>query len=101
MVPKEEPWGAIRALHPLTGEQAWEFRTKAPSWAGVLSTAGGVVFGGTSEGAVVALDGKNGRLLWNFQTGGAVGANPVSYMIDGKQQVAVAAGRSLFAFGLE
>jgi alcohol dehydrogenase (cytochrome c) len=101
MAPKEEPWGAIRALRALTGEQAWEFRTKAPSWAGVMSTAGGVVFGGTSEGSVVALDAAGGKLLWNFQTGGEVASNPVSYMVDGKQQVAMAAGRSLFVFGLE
>jgi alcohol dehydrogenase (cytochrome c) len=100
-VPREEPRGAIRALNPLTGQQVWEFRTNSPGWSGVMSTAGGVVFSGTSEGAVLALDGKTGRLLWRYQTGGEVASNPVSYLVDGKQQIAMAAGRSLFVFGLE
>jgi alcohol dehydrogenase (cytochrome c) len=100
-VPLEEPWGAIRALQPLSGELAWEFKTKRPGRAGVLSTAGGIVFSGTSDGDALALEARSGKLLWRFQTGGEVASNPVSYLVDGKQQVALAAGRSLFVFGLD
>lgn len=100
-IPGEEPTGAIRALRPFTGEMAWEFKLFSPPWAGVMSTAGGLVFGGTNEGDVLALDAATGKLLWRFQTGGQVKANPISYLSGGKQQVAIAASNALFVFELE
>jgi len=93
--------GAIRALEVETGKMKWEFRLQSPPWAGVLSTAGGVVFGGSNEGNFYALDALSGKPLWDFQTGGAIAANPISFLIDGKQHVAIAAGHSLFVFGLQ
>jgi alcohol dehydrogenase (cytochrome c) len=68
--------------------------------AGLLSTAGALVFGGAEEGNFFALDAETGKSLWNLQLGAAVRANPVSFSINGKQQVAIAAGSSLFVFGL-
>jgi alcohol dehydrogenase (cytochrome c) len=68
--------------------------------AGVLSTAGGLVFGGAEEGNFFALDAENGKLLWDLQLGGAIRASAMSFAIDGKQQVAITAGSSLFVFGL-
>jgi alcohol dehydrogenase (cytochrome c) len=65
-----------------------------------MSTAGGLVFGGSNEGNFYALDATTGKPLWDFQTGGQIAANPVSFMVDGKQRVAIAAGHSLFVFGL-
>lgn len=100
-IPGEEAYGAIRALKPLTGDVQWEFQLHSPPWAGVLSTAGGLVFAGTNEGDVLALDAVSGKSLWRFQTGGAVQANPISYLTDGKQHVAIAAGNSIFSFGLD
>ena len=96
----DEAWGAIRALNPATGKMTWEFRLKSPPWAGVLSTAGGLVFGGSNEGNFYALDARNGKPLWDFQTGASMESNPISFLIDGKQHVAVAAGRAVFVFGL-
>lgn len=49
---------------------------------------------------VATLDALTGRPLWEFQTGGAVAANPVSFLIAGRQHVAIAAGQALFVFGL-
>ena len=92
--------GAIRALEVETGKMRWEFRLQSPPWAGVLSTAGGVVFSGSDEGNFYALDAMTGKALWDFQTGGQIVANPISFLIDGKQHVAIAAGRSLFVFGV-
>jgi alcohol dehydrogenase (cytochrome c) len=66
----------------------------------VLATAGGLVFGGSNEGNFFALDAATGKALWDFQTGSQVRSNPMSFAIDGKQVVAVSAGRSLFVFGL-
>lgn len=92
--------GAIRALDALTGRQAWEFPLLSPPWAGLLSTAGRLVFGGSNEGNVFALDGDTGEALWNFQAGGAVRSNPMSFAVDGKQRIAIAAGYSLYVFGV-
>jgi alcohol dehydrogenase (cytochrome c) len=78
----------------------WEFRLQTPPWAGVLATAGGLVFGGSNEGNFFALDARTGKPLWDFQTGAAIAANPISFLIDGKQRVAIASGQSLFVFGL-
>jgi alcohol dehydrogenase (cytochrome c) len=100
-IPGEEPSGAIRALRPFSGELAWEFKLHRPPWAGVLSTAGGLVFGGTEEGSFFALDAASGKLLWRFETGGQIASNPISYLSGGKQHVAIAAGSAMFAFGLE
>ena len=96
-----EPSGAIKALRVATGQMAWEFELHSPPWAGVMATAGGLVFGGSNEGFVFALDAQTGRPLWRFGTGGAVLSNPISYLHAGRQHVAVAAGHALFALALE
>ena len=100
-IESEEPYGALRALRPLTGELAWEFRFKTPPWCGVLSTAGDLVFSGTMEGDFFALDADTGQVLWRIQTGGEIWSNPISYRSEGRQFVAIAAGASLMVFGLE
>ncbi len=99
-IPDSEQWGALRALEATTGKKVWEFRLQSPPWAGVLSTAGGLVFSGTNEGNIFAVDAKTGKPLWDFQSGGMVAANPISFLIDGKQHVALAAERVLYVFGL-
>ena len=96
----DEAFGAVRALEVLSGKLVWEFRLHSPPWAGLMATAGGLVFGGTNEGNVFALDAVDGDLLWEFQTGGHVRTNPMSFAIDGRQFVAIAAGNALFVFGL-
>jgi len=74
---------------------------QSPPWSGVLSTAGGVVFSGDMEGNFFALDAVSGKLLWRFQTGGAIYANPITYRSEGRQYVAIAAGSSILVFGLD
>ena len=99
-IPGVEPSGSIVALDPLTGKQRWELALHSPPWAGVLSTAGGLVFSGTNEGNVFALDAASGKPLWEFQAGAPVYTGPISYEWEGKQYIAIAAGRSLIAFAL-
>ena len=96
----DEAYGAIRGLDVLTGEKKWEFRLHTPPWAGVMSTAGKLVFGGTNEGNIFALDAETGGLLWEFQAGGTVRTNPMAYALDGKQYIVTAAGNGVFVFGL-
>lgn len=96
----DEARGSIRALDASTGKMKWEFTLHTPPWSGVMATAGGLVFGGSDEGNFFALDSANGKPLWDFQTGGQMVSNPMSFAVDGKQYVAMAAGRALFVFGL-
>jgi len=99
-LPADDAWGAIKALQADSGELRWEFKLHSPPWAGVLSTAGGLVFSGSDEGVFYALDARTGKPLWDFQTGGPIGANPVSFLIDGHQCIAIAADHVLYVFGL-
>lgn len=100
-LPGVEPAGAIKALDPLTGDTRWQFPMHSPPWAGVLSTAGGLVFGGTNEGNLFALDAATGKPLWDFQAGAPALGNAISYEFGGKQYVALTAGRALMVFTLE
>ncbi len=100
-IPGEDHTGAIRALNPVTGELKWEFRLHSGARAGVLSTAGNLVFGSSNEGDFYALDAAAGGLLWRFQAGAAISANPITYLSGRTQQVAIAAGNSIFVFALE
>ena len=65
-----EPYRGFRAIDPATGEIKWEFEHASPTWSGVLSTAGGLVFSGDAEGNFIAFDAAPGKPLWHFQTGG-------------------------------
>jgi alcohol dehydrogenase (cytochrome c) len=96
----DEAWGAVRALDARTGAKVWDFPLPSPPWAGVLSTAGGLVFSGSQEGNFYALDAKTGVALWQFQTGGPVRSNPASFLVEGRQFVSVSSGRALFVFAL-
>jgi alcohol dehydrogenase (cytochrome c) len=93
-------WGALRAIDPATGKIKWEWKHPSPTWSGVLSTAGGLVFTGDAEGNFIALDAASGKPLWHFQAGASVYSSPMAYAIDGKEFIAVAAGSALFTFGL-
>jgi PQQ-dependent dehydrogenase (methanol/ethanol family) len=93
--------GAIRAIDPLTGDIRWNFPMHLGSAAaGVLGTAGGVVFASDPEGNLVALDARTGAKLWHYQTGAEIRTSPMSYAVDGKQYVAIAGDSTLFVFGL-
>ena len=71
---------------------AWKFDTEQPLIGGVLATAGDLVFNGEGNGCFHAFDAKTGKKLWEYQCGAGVNAPAVSYMVGGKQYVAVAAG---------
>jgi alcohol dehydrogenase (cytochrome c) len=96
----EEPYGAIRALEVATGQLRWEFRLFSPSHSGLMTTAGGLVFGSNGT-SFFALDAQKGDFLWRFETGDNVRGNPVSFMNDNKQYVSVTAGHALFVFSLD
>jgi alcohol dehydrogenase (cytochrome c) len=94
--------GSIRALDIKTGNKVWEYAPAGTGGgsSGTLSTAGGVVFIGESSGLFTALDGKNGKPLWSFPANQGWRASPMTYMVGGKQFVAIAGPAGFFAFGL-
>jgi len=96
----EEARGVIRAYDPQTLEPVWSYELGNITWGGVLSTDGNLVFGGNKDGYFVALDARSGELLWKASLGGQVNSGPMSYSVDGKQFIAVAAGSGLFTFVL-
>lgn len=74
------------------GKLLWQRKLPEPLVGGVLATKGGLVFSGEGSGAFSAYDARSGERLWQFQCGAGVNAPPISFALDGRQYVAVAAG---------
>jgi alcohol dehydrogenase (cytochrome c) len=70
------------------------------TWAGVLTTASDLLFSGGRDGNFYALNARTGELLWRISLGGQINSGPMSYSVNGKQYITVAAGTSLFAFAV-
>jgi alcohol dehydrogenase (cytochrome c) len=98
--PLVRPTGALTALDPLTGAQKWEFKYFTNPNGGALSTAGGLVFAGDSDGNFIALDAQTGGHLWHIQLGAAIYSTAITYELDGKQYVVIPSGTALFAFAV-
>jgi len=92
----------LLALSLPEGKIVWRYPQAGhgDSWAGTLTTAGGLVFFGDDAGSFEAVDARNGRALWNFNTGQTIYASPMSYAVDGTQYVTIAAGSDIFTFSL-
>lgn len=85
--------GQLTAWDPVARKQAWAIPENFPVWSGTLATAGGLVFYGTMEGWLKAVDAKTGQLLWQFKAGSGIIGQPVTYRApDGRQHVAVLSG---------
>ncbi|MBI3678830.1 MAG: PQQ-dependent dehydrogenase, methanol/ethanol family [Acidobacteria bacterium] len=97
----EESWGKLIAMTPETGEIQWEHRILTPPWAGVLSTAGNLVFSATPSGNFYALDARTGKELWHFNGGDRVYASPITFLSRGRQLITIPIGDVLIAFGLD
>ena len=106
--------GGVRAIDAATGRVRWEYpfslvapspavtsRYETLSHSGLLSTASGLVFGGTNSGSFFALDARTGRELWRQQLGGPIVMGPITYSYGGEQLITVAAGQAVFTFGLK
>jgi alcohol dehydrogenase (cytochrome c) len=85
--------GRFIAWDATTGAVKWEIKEQLAAYGGALATAGGVVFYGTMEGWLKAVDARTGRELWRFKTPSGIIGNPMTYTgPDGKQYVAVLSG---------
>lgn len=101
-VPSETPRKYLRAMDPQTGKMAWEYEQMGPGegWGGIIATATGLIFFGDDDGSFGALDARTGRPLWHFPLGARWHASPMTYLVEGKQYIAVAVNSTIIAFGL-
>jgi alcohol dehydrogenase (cytochrome c) len=101
-IPAEPGQMYLRALEATSGALRWEHKMPGPAvmWAGTVSTAGGLVFTGDDGGNLVALDSQTGKDLWHFNMGQTLYASPITFQIDGRQYVTIAAETDIFTFGL-
>ena len=95
----------LEAIDYQTGKIRWShpYDNKGSSGlggAGILTTAGKLLFTGDPSGNLIAYDPANGRILWHFGLGASVSNGPMTYELDGKQYLVVGAGDTLFAFTL-
>jgi len=92
----------LKAIDFQTGKIAWEIPDVGGGilGSGLMATAGGLIFYGDGSGAFIAADAKTGKLLWHFNTGQSWKGGPMTYLVDGKQYIGVAAGNTILTFGL-
>jgi len=101
--PDPKPQRILKAIDIATGDIKWELPQNGPaqSWGGTLTTASGLVIFGEDGGGLMAADAVTGTPLWSFQTNQTWRASPMTYMFDGKQYVAVAAGSTIIALAIQ
>jgi alcohol dehydrogenase (cytochrome c) len=97
----EESWGKAIAIDPKTGKIAWEHKVVSPPWGGMMSTAGNLVFGGSIQGVIFALNATTGERLFTFASNGPVYGTAISYLAEGKQLVSIPAGDVIVTLGLD
>lgn len=98
--PAERPTGALKAIDALSGAEKWSFPYFSNPNGGALSTAGGLVFAGDSDGNFIVLDAKTGHDLWHVQLGAAIYSTAITFEVDHKQHVVIPAGSALFDFAI-
>jgi len=92
VAPEDGNRGALVAWDPVAAKPVWTVRNKSPFWAGVLSTASGVVFTGSQTGQFLAFDSKTGKKLWSFQTGSGISGLPIAWEKNGREYITVLSG---------
>ena len=92
--PGADHFGEVQAWNVDTGQRVWTHNyPKSPNWGAMLTTAGGLVFsGGTNDRKIHAFDAATGKLLWEFPVSSGILAPPTTFMLDGKQYLAVHSG---------
>jgi methanol dehydrogenase (cytochrome c) subunit 1 len=81
--------GQVKAMNGVTGKFEWEIQEKFAVWGGTTATAGDLVFYGTLDGHIKALDSRNGKELWKFKLPSGVIGHPITFGHKGRQYVAI------------
>ena len=84
--------GRLFAFDPISGDTKWVINDMFQDYSGPLTTDGGVLFAGTLDGWFRAVDEATGKVLYKFHAPSGIIGNPITYMHDGKQYVAVLTG---------
>ena len=84
--------GRMQAFDLQNRRVLWTARQRAPMTSGVLATAGGVLFAGDLSRTFTAYDEQTGSKLWSTRLGDVPSSTPISYMVDGRQYVAMVVG---------
>lgn len=94
LAPGADHIGEVQAWHVDTGKRVWTHTyAKSANWGPMLATGGGLAFtGGTNDRMFHAFDAATGKLLWEFPTNSGITGQPSSFMVDGRQYVAVMSG---------
>ena len=93
--------GALIAIDPATGDRKWTFPMYDLTESGVMTTASDLVFTGSRDGFLMALDARTGELLWKVNLSSAqMRSAPITYMVDGRQYLSYISGNVLMTFGL-
>jgi alcohol dehydrogenase (cytochrome c) len=100
--PAENPQKILLAYDFNTETFAWKYPQVSTGYSngGTMTTAGGIVFFADDAHSFDAVDAQTGKPLWHFNTGQTISASPMSYAVNGKQYVAIAAGSDIFSFAL-
>lgn len=88
----ESHMGNFIAWDAATGKIKWSNKERFSVWSGALATAGDVVFYGTLEGYLKAVDAKTGKELYKFKTPSGIIGNVMTYKHGGKQYVGILSG---------
>ena len=91
IAPGTDQVGTVHAISAETGETVWLHEQRAATMS-LVTTGGGLVFGGDVNGRFKAWDQETGEVLWEINLGSAVTSFPISYAVDGKQYIAVGTG---------
>ena len=98
LAPGTDQLGTVRAISAETGRTAWVHEQRAATMS-LVTTGGGLVFGGDVNGRFRALDQETGDVLWEINIGSPVTGFPISFAVDGRQYVAVSTGSASTASG--
>ena len=90
--------GTVQALSAETGRTAWIHEQRAGTMS-LVTTGGGLVFGGDVNGRFRALDQETGDVLWEINLGSPVTGFPITYAVDGRQYVVASTGWAATASG--
>ncbi|MDD2876666.1 MAG: methanol/ethanol family PQQ-dependent dehydrogenase [Acidiphilium sp.] len=84
--------GRFIAYNPMTGKTKWSIHSEFQDWGGAMTTGGGLAFYGTLKGMFRVVDVKTGKILYQFKCPSGIVGNPITYMHDGRQYVAILSG---------
>jgi alcohol dehydrogenase (cytochrome c) len=96
--PAGDKVGTVQAISVETGATTWKYEQRVGTTS-LVTTGGGLIFGGDVSGRFRALDQTTGKVLWETNLGAPVTGYPITYSVDGKQFVAVSTGTSLATGG--